>query len=136
MALPTSGPISISQIKAELGSGSNSLRELSAAAGKSTPDAMSEFYGYSIPTTTTVPPVTCGPITVGYNATNRNTACSNWNSGIVITVYSSPQNLSTSTILYRTSCGSVLRAAGYYSNGVITRYWNGTAFTTQFDCIL
>lgn len=47
MALPTSGPISISQIKAELGSGSNSLRALSAAAGKSTPDAMSEFYGYS-----------------------------------------------------------------------------------------
>ena len=47
MALPSSGPISISQIKAELGSGSNSLRALSAAAGKSTPDAMSEFYGYS-----------------------------------------------------------------------------------------
>ena len=47
MALQSSGPISISQIKAELGSGSYSLRTLSAAAGKSTPDAMSEFYGYS-----------------------------------------------------------------------------------------
>jgi hypothetical protein len=47
MALQTSGPISISNIKAELGSTSNSLRALSAAAGKSTPDAMSEFYGYS-----------------------------------------------------------------------------------------
>lgn len=47
MALQTSGAISISQIKTELGSSSNSLRTLSAAAGKSTPDSMSEFYGYS-----------------------------------------------------------------------------------------
>ena len=47
MALQTSGPISISDIKTELGSSSNSLRNLSAAAGFSTPDAMSEFYGYS-----------------------------------------------------------------------------------------
>jgi len=47
MTLQSSGAISISQIKAELGSSSNSLRDLSAAAGKSTPDAMSEFYGYS-----------------------------------------------------------------------------------------
>ena len=47
MALQTSGAISISQIKAELSSSSNSLRDLSAAAGKSSPDAMSEFYGYS-----------------------------------------------------------------------------------------
>jgi len=47
MALQSSGAISISQIKTELGSSSNSLRALSSAAGKSTPDAMSEFYGYS-----------------------------------------------------------------------------------------
>lgn len=47
MALQTSGAISISDIKTELGSSSNSLRTLSAAAGFSTPDAMSEFYGYS-----------------------------------------------------------------------------------------
>ena len=47
MALQNSGPISISNIKSELGSTSNSLRALSATAGFSTPDAMSEFYGYS-----------------------------------------------------------------------------------------
>jgi len=47
MALQSSGAISISQIKTELASSSNSLRALSAAAGKSTPDAMSEFYGYT-----------------------------------------------------------------------------------------
>ena len=47
MALQSSGSISLSQIKTELGSSSNSLRTLSAAAGKSAPDAFSEFYGYS-----------------------------------------------------------------------------------------
>ena len=47
MALQSSGAISISQIKTELSSSSNSLRTLSSLAGKSTPDAMSEFYGYS-----------------------------------------------------------------------------------------
>ena len=47
MALQSSGAISISQIKTELGSGSNSLRTLSSLAGKSAPDAMSEFYGFS-----------------------------------------------------------------------------------------
>ena len=47
MASQSSGAIKISEIKAELGSSSNSLRTLSAAVGFSTPDAMSEFYGYS-----------------------------------------------------------------------------------------
>ena len=47
MALQSSGAITISDIKTELNSTSNSLRALSAAAGFSTPDAMSEFYGYS-----------------------------------------------------------------------------------------
>ena len=44
MALPSSGPLSIDDIRTELGSSSGSLRTLSAAAGKSTPDAISEFY--------------------------------------------------------------------------------------------
>lgn len=47
MALPTSGPISISAIKTELGSTLNSLRALSGLAGKSSPDSISEFYGFS-----------------------------------------------------------------------------------------
>ena len=47
MALQSSGAISVGQIRTELGSASGSIRTLSAAAGKSTPDAMSEFYSYS-----------------------------------------------------------------------------------------
>lgn len=49
MALQSSGAISINDIRLELGQGqaNSSLRSLSSLAGKSTPDAMSEFYGFS-----------------------------------------------------------------------------------------
>jgi hypothetical protein len=47
MALPSSGQISISQIRTELGTSNGSLRALSNLAGFSTPDAMSEFYSYA-----------------------------------------------------------------------------------------
>ncbi len=47
MALPVSGPLSINQIRNELSTSNGSLRALSALAGKSTPDSISEFYGYS-----------------------------------------------------------------------------------------
>ena len=47
MALQSSGQISISDIKTELSNTSGSLNTLSVAAGKSTPHAMSEFYGYA-----------------------------------------------------------------------------------------
>lgn len=50
MALPSAGnPLSFSQIRTELSAASTnvSLRSMSNTAGKSTPDAVSEFYGYS-----------------------------------------------------------------------------------------
>jgi len=46
MPLPSSGALGIGAIRTELGSGSGSLRTLSSLAGFSTPDAISEFYGY------------------------------------------------------------------------------------------
>jgi hypothetical protein len=58
MALPSSGPLSISAIRNEevnVGGlpSSYSLRTLSSQAGKSTPDSISEFYGYSAATIVT-----------------------------------------------------------------------------------
>jgi hypothetical protein len=47
MPLPSSGTIKISQIRSELGTSSGSLRYLSSLAGFSTPDRMSDFYGYA-----------------------------------------------------------------------------------------
>lgn len=50
MALPSSGQITLAQIRDEVSPGTTSnvsLRALSSAAGFSTPDTFSEFYGYS-----------------------------------------------------------------------------------------
>ena len=47
MALPSSGPLGINAIRTEIGTSSGSLRTLSSLAGKSQPDAISEFYGFS-----------------------------------------------------------------------------------------
>lgn len=46
MALPSSGTISINQIRNILNTSNGSLRGLSSSAGFSTPDRMSDFYGY------------------------------------------------------------------------------------------
>lgn len=52
MALPSSGQLSLNDIKTELGAASTnvSLRSMSNTAGFSQPDAISEFYGYSAAT--------------------------------------------------------------------------------------
>jgi peptidoglycan hydrolase-like amidase len=47
MALPTSGALSISMIRTELGQTAGSLGFLSSSVGKSTPHSISEVYGYS-----------------------------------------------------------------------------------------
>lgn len=54
MALPTTGPLSLNDIRGELSASSSnvSLRGLSNTAGFTTPDSISEFYGYSSSITT------------------------------------------------------------------------------------
>jgi len=47
MALPSSGPLSLNQIGVALSTTNYSLRAMSALAGKSAPDSISEFYGYN-----------------------------------------------------------------------------------------
>ena len=46
MPLPSSGQLSINQIRTEFGTSNGSLRTLSSLAGFSTPDKISDFYGY------------------------------------------------------------------------------------------
>jgi hypothetical protein len=80
-------------------------------------------------------PITCYNIEVGYDSADRYTACNNYNYSETTYVGSDTNDLTTATLLY-TACGRNIAAqTGYYSNGVITRYWTGTTFTTQFDCI-
>lgn len=67
MSLPPSGPLSFNDIASELGIGTTplSLRSMSALAGFSTPDAVSEFYGY--------PPVTTVTLYININIDNYST---------------------------------------------------------------
>ena len=79
MALPSSGPLGISSIRTELGTSNGSLRALSALAGKSTPDAISEFYGYGAV-------YTIGQAALGGTIAYINGGGSSGTSGLVATV--------------------------------------------------
>jgi uncharacterized protein YqkB len=108
MALQSSGSISISQIKSEVGGSSSSLRSLSNAAGKSAPDGMQEFYGYSH--------VTLTSFSASINS-NFGAVCSE---SIVATYYHDdptfPYPDSNNTV-YLNSNGSSYLPAGYYKLG-------------------
>ena len=95
MALQSSGAISINDIRVELGQSqaNSSLRSLSSLAGKSTPDAMSEFYGYSAATAYTF---YAGDGQQGYGDYSQ--ACAEAYDSI--TLYSSSTSLSVNVILY------------------------------------
>ena len=93
--LQSSGAISIDNIRTELGQAqaNSSLRSLSSLAGKSTPDAMSEFYGFSAATAYTF---LAGDGQQGYGDWSE--ACSM--AYDAITLYSSSTSLSVNVSLY------------------------------------
>ena len=91
MALPSSGALSISAIKTELGSASNSLRTLSGLAGFSTPDSISEFYGYSALTAFTM---------ASQGAGDGEGGCIDGPSFDTATFYSDTDPISTSSYIY------------------------------------
>ena len=156
MPLSGTGPISMSQIKAELGSASNSLRAYSAAAGKSAPDVMSEFFGYSSATTaapttaapttaapttaapTTAAPTTAAPttqpvmteLTIGWSSTSGADACTQKAGGgnYTIKLLGAGASLTNGIIIY-VSYYPQTAAPGYYSDGTNYWYFDGTNVT-------
>ena len=93
MALPSSGEISLDQIRTELGTASGDLRALSQTAGFSTPDQFSDFYGYSFATAYTF---LLGDGGSGY----RDYAAACAEAYDPVTLYSDSTSLTTSTRLY------------------------------------
>jgi len=94
MALQSSGEITLDQIRTELGSTSGDLRVLSQAAGFSTPDQFSDFYGFSAATEFTF---YAGDGQNGYG--DYATACAE--AYDPITLYSSSTSLTTNVLLYK-----------------------------------
>ena len=117
--LPTSGPISISEIAAYLGYGgtNNSLRTLSSAAGFSTPDSVSEFYGYGgggLP-----------EVNWGYDLKRSGTACLAGTS----VYYADDPSPSAASAVYTDAAGTIPALAGWYSDYQDIRYFDGSSFT-------
>lgn len=122
MALPTSGPLSFLSIAVEIGGTFNelSLRNMSSLAGFSTPDAVSEFYGYS-----GGGGGGCNIISLRYNAKSSRLACAT----SISTRYSDNTDLFLATMLYSDSLCSNPAVAGWYSDGTLVRFWDGTSFS-------
>ena len=124
MTLVYSGAISLGAIADEFGSARSnvSLRDRSSAAGKGTPDAMSEFYGYTAPTTTfTHPTMLWGPTSKSSTA--------------VITTYKSNVVVTLTVfggIVDGGSCSGSYFVSGVTTISVLnrTRYDTGTATMT------
>lgn len=138
MAIPCSGEIRISQIRAELGTSNGSLRYLSGLVGFSTPDAMSEFYCYSTTTSSTTPaPSPCYNLDSIGRSTTANQACINQNNGLYVPVSANADGLLGATLLYRNCTTKALQSAGWFSDGARARQWNGSAFVGQpIQCII
>jgi hypothetical protein len=108
MALPGSGQLGINQIRNELGTSNGSLRALSASAGKGTPDAISEFYGYSA----TSIPYSYGSPRVLHDFAN--TAQYGNGQG---SVADTSGNGNTGYFTQGTLCGSIINTTNYSGNG-------------------
>jgi hypothetical protein len=129
MALPTSGALSFSAIATEIygSTGTNrSLHTMSLAAGKTTPDNVSEFYGYShtgsisLSTTTSTYPHGTG---LGVNTLTS--------SGPWTALVGDPDGVVTGAMTSGTGSGKVTFSydnfgASFYSNVTITYSLTGS----------
>ena len=86
-----------------------------------------------VPATATPTPQPSIPSeTLGDGATNTD-ACNDFVSGTG-TVRYLDDYFPFATVIYRFSNGTGNAAAGYYSDGGVWRYWNGSAFTSNCSC--
>lgn len=122
MPLQSSGEISIDDIRTEIGTTDGSLRSLSNTAGKTTPDAMSEFYGYSH----------SGVYSDSFTYSASSDPCPN--GGSLVTIYwgSSGDPYTNNATIYSNSSLTTNAPAGYYWSP-ITSYvnlWLGTSWAS------
>ena len=66
-------------------------------------------------------------------ASFQGSACTATSSTYYINTTSSTR-FDLATIIWSNSAGTTFANAGWYSNGTIRRYWNGSAFTTTVNC--
>lgn len=139
MTLPSSGPISFSNINTELGRSSNTTISITSAAtngygsintnsssrpNNSQPHQLSEWYGYNH---NAAPPLTS--ISLGYGATGFDACNAGPNTYWIANV-----NLTIGDAIYTDQNGNSLATAGWYSDNAITYYFDGSQVTTTGTC--
>jgi hypothetical protein len=138
MALPSSGQLSINDIRTELGTSEGSLRNLSSTAGFSTPDTISDFYGYSAGTTVTFtlcgynPADSSGNVTVDITASeNVDTNVSidwTWN-GLNSSVVSGTTTIASGTSFGTSTVGGAI--SDEFNSSLSTSTPSPSSFGTQ-----
>lgn len=119
MALPSSGPLSFLDIATEInGDPPYSLRSMSDFAGFSTPDSVSEFYGYTNGGSGLI------AVSWGYSSGRSSSACI----ALPTTFYADSSSPNTATVVYSDSEGTIPGFIGFYSDGISAREFDGTVF--------
>lgn len=79
-------------------------------------------------------PVTTKQITLSHDSGSQSNACKKYGAGTTSTYYIQETATFSSALEVYTNADEELAPSGWYSNGSIARYWNGTAFTTTSPC--
>jgi hypothetical protein len=77
--------------------------------------------------------ITTSPITLAKSSSGQS-ACDNFDYGFYTTKYIEEQDFFSAVNLFSTENGSTYATSGWYSDGNIHRYWDGTQFTSNTPC--
>lgn len=128
--LQSSGPISIGDLRTEAGQfGAYRLQADGTANFAVTPNptALSEFYGLS------ATGGSCVRITnVRFSTTSGTAACS---ASLSLGTYGADATFANNSSIFSNNTCTNTAPAGYYSDGTIWKYWNGSSFTSNGICI-
>jgi hypothetical protein len=73
-------------------------------------------------------------LTTGRSLVDGASACSRYNSGFTGTTYADESSIFASTALFADVNGYTYASAGWYSDGIDFKYWDGTSFTSSGVC--
>ena len=149
MALPTGGELGMNQINVELRRTGTAQISLDSAENGSygaintnsrsypssaNPAAISEWYGYNHSAVGGVE--TFALPEIGFDVSNRDTACRNAAIGRTVQVWGDGPALQDCNNLYRNATGTAFAGVGWYAENFtqFERYWTGTRFSSKASC--
>lgn len=142
MAVPNTDDFSLQDVCDEMNNnGESDINTLSECFGasndsgfnttyKGSKDRLSNFRDYNH-----APALSYIPIDLSQTPSTYQGACNDYNNGFVSIFYiPTGEFFNETTVLKRNPSGTLNAFAGYYSDGVSSRYWNGSSFTQDWLC--